>query len=205
MAWNQSGYQGRNQGNYGGGQGGRGGNFQTMPNSGVLFPRQKRSQNAADMGGSITLSADLLDYILNAARSGEVKIEVSAWRRSSRDNVNYLSLKAQVPYEIRQQDPAFQQNQTYRPKQNFNPNRRDNGTPDERAQYGPRDSGNGNPDRQDDYNPPLPRSQYAEARGRDGRSTSPPRQSPSDGYDEFKAGDRMPDFMRDDDDNAPPF
>jgi hypothetical protein len=74
-----------------------------FPNSGAVFPRQKRNEKAADMGGDVTIEEDVLDYIVRAAENGstQVKLELSAWKRRTRDGGSMLSMKVEIPYEIR--------------------------------------------------------------------------------------------------------
>jgi hypothetical protein len=179
MAWNNN-------------QRGGGGQQQSYPNSGALFSQQKKSQNAPDMNGNIVISEDVLDYVLKMAQQGEVKLEISGWRRQAQSGVNFLSLKVQTPYAERQQNFGDQQqNPQYRPQQGYQ--RRPAGDREERAQYGnlPQSSAQ------------RQQNDYQQASG--GRYPNQ-RQRPAPISDEeFKAGDRMPDFMRDDNDDPPPF
>ena len=68
-------------------------------NGGALFPRQKRSENSPDMGGDLMIEGDLLNYIMQNAGSGQVKIELGAWRRSDRNGKSFYSLKGSPPFE----------------------------------------------------------------------------------------------------------
>jgi hypothetical protein len=169
-------YQRGGGGNYGGNRGG--GGQQNYPNSGALFSQQKKSQNSPDMTGNVVVSEDVLDYILNHANQGEVKLEISGWRRQAQSGTNFVSLKINIPYAERQQE-----NPQYRPQNNYQ-RRPPQGEREERAQYGP-------PQRQ------APNA-YAQQSGR--YQTAPQRQAPQGpSQEEFERGDRMPDFMRDQD------
>ena len=60
--------------------------YPKYPNAGAMFLRQKRSEKSPDMGGDIILSGDLLDYIIRCAERGdECKVELSGWKRKTRD------------------------------------------------------------------------------------------------------------------------
>lgn len=68
-------------------------------NRGALFARQKRSANAPDMGGEITLSGEVLDYILDEARQGrDPKVSLSAWRKQGNSGP-MMSLSVQKPWD----------------------------------------------------------------------------------------------------------
>lgn len=76
---------------------------------GAMFVREKKSQNAADYGGDVTLEGDVLDYIVRKAANGEeVKVEIGGWKRQGR-NGSFLSLKVQLPYAERQSGQAPRQ------------------------------------------------------------------------------------------------
>lgn len=122
------------------------------PNSGALFNRKKASERAADMGGDLTFEGEVLDYILRCVENREpVKIELAAWRRSSNSAGGWLSLKAEIPYEIRKGQSSS------RPAQGAYPSR-DEPPRDEyrggRAEP-PRDEYRGRRDepRREEYNP----------------------------------------------------
>lgn len=146
---------------------------QSFANRGVLFGNQnKRSDNSPDYTGNVVIGEDVLDYILREAeRGGEVKLDLSGWRRISRDNTNFTSISIAIPYSVRMEE---QGNPTYRSRPG--PQRRD--------------------DRHASPQPQRRSSSYAEQSGRSDRR-----------YDERNPPPRddVPDFMRDDDDDAPPF
>lgn len=153
----------RSRGNYGGGGNysrGGGGNYEdrqghqnTYPNSGALFPvKQKRSDNSPDLTGRVTISEDVLDYIVRKAQEGgEIELELSAWLRISRNNTNFTSLKINIPYDVRQ---AEQGNPTYH-------------------QSGGRQGG-GRRDERQAYSQPQTRGNYAQASGREDRAPQVP-------------------------------
>lgn len=88
------------------------------PNSGALFNRKKASERAADMGGDLTFEGEVLDYILRCVENREpVKIELAAWRRSSNSAGGWLSLKAEIPYEIRKGQSSSRPAQGTYPRQ----------------------------------------------------------------------------------------
>lgn len=73
------------------------------PNTGVMFVRQKRSERGPDMGGDITIEGDVLDYVLKCAERGdECRLELSGWKRRTRDGSTMLSLRVELPYAVRQ-------------------------------------------------------------------------------------------------------
>jgi hypothetical protein len=189
----------RSRGNYGNRQGGYGNKYpedreepQRYPNSGALFPvKQKRSDNSPDMTGNILIADDVLDYILREAEKGDdVKMELSAWIRTGRNNNTFTSIKINIPYDQR----VLNQNPTYRARPNFNAQRREPDEPRQREHtatrggYAEQSRGETTPGGRFRTDPPRPPA----------RQTS---------QEEFARGDRMPDFLRDDDDDPtkPPF
>jgi hypothetical protein len=99
-----------------------------------------------------------------------------------RNNVNFTSVRLNIPYEVR----VLDQNPTYR-----------------KPAY---------PQRQTPQRQETPRQDYAEQSGRSegGRYRVDPhiqRRPPAQSQEDFARGDRMPDFLRDDDDDPhkPPF
>lgn len=179
--WNQ-----RSRGNYGN-QKGEGQPRQSFPNSGALFSnRNKRSEQSPDLTGNIEISEDVLDYIVREATLGNtVRVELSGWMRTGRNNNTFTSVKINIPYNVRMEETS---NPVYR-----------------KPSYQPRQA----PQRE----APIGRSGYAEqSRGEPtpgGRfRTDPPRPAPQrQTQEEFAKGDQMPDFLRDDDydPHKPPF
>ena len=70
---------------------------------GALFSRERKSEKSPAMGGDVVLSRATIKYLMECAQSGkEPKIELAAWRQTSKKGDTYLSLKATIPYEDRQ-------------------------------------------------------------------------------------------------------
>jgi hypothetical protein len=113
MNWNSRGNSGYNDrgGDRGGDRGDK--SEQRFPNSGTIFPsKNRRSENSPDFYGDFVISDDVLDYVIREAERGrDVKLELSGWSRMSRNNLNFTSLKVNIPYEVRQQEGG---NPTYR-------------------------------------------------------------------------------------------
>lgn len=154
---------------------------QRFPNSGALFPtREKRTQNSPDLYGSVLIADEVLDYILREAQGGnEVLLELSAWMKISRDNTSITSIKINIPYKVRQEEEG---NQTFR-----RPSYPNRGQP----AYGrERDT------RQEERD--ESRNSYREQSAGTSRGSGRPVGERSI-TEEFARGDRMPDFLRDDD------
>jgi hypothetical protein len=160
---------------------------QSYPNSGALFPvKQKRSDNSPDQTGNIVISDDVLDYVLRLAESGEeVKLDLSAWIRISRNNTSFTSVKINIPYSVRMEE---QGNPTYQARPRYN-QQRNEPRPEPRPR---RDNYDDEMDVRQQASQPARRGGYAEQSGRD----RPQRMSDED----FKRGDSMPDWLRDKDD-----
>lgn len=101
----------------------------TYPNTGVMFDRRpekiagNRAEKASDFGGEFEISDDVLQYIMQNARSGKVKLEIAGWIKQGAKGM-FLSLKLQTPYEARKA-PAngyqdFAQPQRQQPQQQRN-------------------------------------------------------------------------------------
>jgi hypothetical protein len=114
---------------------------QRQKSGGALFVRDKngRSAMAPDWGGDVTLEGDVLDYVLRKAQSGgEVKLELSAWKRQGRNNTTFISLAVQTPYAERQQQEAPQRRMA--PQRNEYADRNE-GFQTSRGRYPPADQG----------------------------------------------------------------
>lgn len=78
------------------------------PNSGALFPRQKRTDKAPDWGGEINMERSLLQQLMSEAEGDGVKIRISGWvRQGSRGefiSLKYDSFKPQPQERERQID-----------------------------------------------------------------------------------------------------
>jgi len=158
---------------------------QSFPNSGALFPNNnKRSDNSPDMTGNVVISEDVLDYILREAERGnEVKLDLSGWRRMSRDNNSFTSIKIAIPYAVRMEQGGGNQNYQARPAPPRNRERDDDRVDPQGNRY------------------PQPQRRspsYSEASGRSERGGYSERNPPPN-------KDDMPDYLREDDSDAPPF
>lgn len=138
----------------------------SYPNSGALFPRQKKTEKSPDMGGDFTLNGEVLQYVLDCAQRGApVKLEIVGRRRMGRNNMSFISLNVNTPYEERGGGQRNGQPQGY-------PNR-------------------GNPPAYSQQRQPQQNS-YAAQRG---GMAEPSRQQRNDQFDDsFERGDRMPSF-----------
>ena len=62
------------------------------PNSGALFPRQKRTDKAPEWGGEITMEKSLIKQLMDESEGLGVTIKISGWvRQGSRGE--FISLK----------------------------------------------------------------------------------------------------------------
>lgn len=87
-------------------------------NSGALFTREKKSPNAPDWGGDLEINGEVLDYILRCAERGEpVKIELSGWMKSGRNNTRFISINGKIPYAVRSQNQPYGNAQPFVPGQ----------------------------------------------------------------------------------------
>lgn len=62
------------------------------PNSGALFPREKRTDKAPDWGGEIVMERSLLQQLMSEAEGDGVKIKISGWVRQGTRG-DFISLK----------------------------------------------------------------------------------------------------------------
>lgn len=62
------------------------------PNSGALFPREKRTDKAPDWGGEIIMERSLLQQLMSEAEGDGVKIKISGWVRQGTRG-DFISLK----------------------------------------------------------------------------------------------------------------
>lgn len=62
------------------------------PNSGVLFPRQKRTDKAPDWGGEIIMEVSLLKQLMQESDGDGVTIKISGWVRQGTKG-EFISLK----------------------------------------------------------------------------------------------------------------
>lgn len=75
------------------------------PPGGVLFPNSRKTQqNHPDMTGSLEISGELLIDLVCAADSGQpIKMDISAWTKTSKTGSKFLSLTARKPFVPQQQ------------------------------------------------------------------------------------------------------
>jgi len=103
---------------------------------GALFTRNKGSEKAPDMGGDITIEGDELDYMIRCAEQGKpVKLDVSAWKKRTRDGGAMLSLSVQIPYDVRSQGSQQRQSRDIQTTRGTYRSGRDNGPSDNRDGY----------------------------------------------------------------------
>jgi hypothetical protein len=78
------------------------------PNSGALFPRQKRTDKAPDWGGEIVMEKSLIKQLMQESEGDGVLIKLSGWvRQGSRGefiSLKYDSFKPQPQERERQID-----------------------------------------------------------------------------------------------------
>ena len=68
------------------------------PNSGSLFERQAEGRQP-NRTGYIEIGEDLCDYIHQEYRAGrEVKLDISAWDKTSAKGTAFISLSVKKPY-----------------------------------------------------------------------------------------------------------
>ena len=150
--------------------------------------RDKKSEQSPDFTGNIEIAEDVLDYIIREATLGNpVKMELSAWIRTGRNNNTFTSVRINIPYKVRMEEtsnPVYRKPSYGQRPQAFREPQREQ----TRGDYGEQSRGE-----------PSPGGRYR---------TEPQRQAPSrQTQEEFARGDQMPDFLRDDDDDPhkPPF
>jgi len=73
--------------------------YEQKPNTGALFPNQKKSDNHPDKRGDLFLDKTFLIEQMDKSKGSMVKISVAAWENTSKSGMEYLSLKASEPYE----------------------------------------------------------------------------------------------------------
>lgn len=85
-------------------------NQQNFGSGGAMFPRQKKNPKGPDVGGDFILTGEELQYVLDQARTGSVKLEVNGWRRMGRNNSAFTSIRVNIPYELRKpaEDKGYQ-------------------------------------------------------------------------------------------------
>jgi hypothetical protein len=76
-----------------------------FPNSGTMNAMRKTKPSDKDLFGKMSLSGEVLTYILNEMNHGasEVELEVSAWKKIGKGNNPFLSLSFRTPFKQREQ------------------------------------------------------------------------------------------------------
>jgi hypothetical protein len=71
------------------------------PPGGVLFHQdKKRSPKAPDYTGNLEISRETLNHLIAMAKKDEpLKMQLSGWRKRSKNGGTFLSLVAAKPYE----------------------------------------------------------------------------------------------------------
>lgn len=72
--------------------------FEPKPNSGALFPNQKRSDNHPDHRGDIHLDRSFLKRMLDKVEGDVITVSVSAWSKTAKSGMEFLSLSISEPY-----------------------------------------------------------------------------------------------------------
>jgi hypothetical protein len=70
-------------------------------NSGMLFPaKSAKNPKAPDVTGSLDLGVDIIGYIVTEYNAGrEVSLDLSGWKKVSRNGSKFISLKVREPYK----------------------------------------------------------------------------------------------------------
>lgn len=71
--------------------------FVPRPNTGTLWPNEKRSDNHPDVRGDIFVEISLLKKLISQADGEQVKLSVSGWRKEIAGK-KALSLSISEPY-----------------------------------------------------------------------------------------------------------
>jgi hypothetical protein len=71
--------------------------FVPRPNTGTLWPNEKRSDNHPDVRGDIFVEISLLKKLMAQADGDQVKLSVSGWRKEIAGK-KALSLSVSEPY-----------------------------------------------------------------------------------------------------------
>jgi hypothetical protein len=82
------------------------------PANGVLFQNnRKQGERQPDYTGNLAFDPDVVMDLYNQLQSGieQPKVELASWRKTSRNGNPFLSLKASIPYERREEDQTSRQ------------------------------------------------------------------------------------------------
>ncbi len=72
--------------------------FVPKPNTGALFPNNKRSDNHPDHRGDIHLDRAFLKRMLDKVEGDVIAVSVSAWTKRANSGLEFLSLSISEPY-----------------------------------------------------------------------------------------------------------
>jgi hypothetical protein len=72
--------------------------FEQKPNSGALFPNDKKADTHPDMKGDLFLDKTFLIDMMDQAKGSLVKISIATWKKKSAKGLDYLSMSASAPY-----------------------------------------------------------------------------------------------------------
>lgn len=73
--------------------------YEQKPNSGSMFPNSNKTGSQPDMRGDLHIDKTFIIEQMDKSKGPLVKISVAAWKNTSKNGLNYLSLKASEPYE----------------------------------------------------------------------------------------------------------
>jgi hypothetical protein len=73
--------------------------YENKPQTGSLFPNQKKSDNHPDMKGDVYLDKTFLIDMMDKSKGNLVKISLAAWKKESAKGLKYLSMTLSEPYE----------------------------------------------------------------------------------------------------------
>jgi len=72
--------------------------YEVKPNSGSLFPNQKKADNHPDMKGGIALDVKMIQSLIDRSDGNTVQVTVAAWKKVSSKGLAFLSLSVSEPY-----------------------------------------------------------------------------------------------------------
>lgn len=72
--------------------------FVPKPNTGALFPNNKRSDNHPDHRGDIHLDRSFIKRMLDKVDGDIITVSVSAWNKRANSGMEFLSLSVSEPY-----------------------------------------------------------------------------------------------------------
>ena len=72
--------------------------YEVKPNTGTLFPNEKRTDTHPDMKGGLTLDVKFIQGLIDRSDGNTFQITVAAWKKVSAKGLKFLSLSASEPY-----------------------------------------------------------------------------------------------------------